>query len=116
MFGKVMISVAVAAALFSASGRLPAATCILTNTVSEKACKADCCANKECCATSQKRTGSPVEPLAKPTLNPQLLATPEAISTSWVPVPIKRPAQFVFPPESVADSTPRTVLLCTFLI
>jgi hypothetical protein len=46
MLGRILVSLAMAAALFSASARLPAATCILTNTVSEKACEPDCCANK----------------------------------------------------------------------
>jgi hypothetical protein len=116
MFGKVMVSVAVAAALFSGSARLPAATCILANTVSEKACKPDCCANRSCCATSPKRTGSPVQPLAKSSINQQLLLAPEATTTSPVAVPLERETHFVFPPEPAAHSPSRFVLLCTFLI
>ena len=65
MISKIGMSVVLAMALFLAPARLSAATCILINAPSEKACDAGCCANKTCCETSQKNTAPPVQPLAK---------------------------------------------------
>jgi hypothetical protein len=45
--------------------RLPAASCILSNAPSQKACKMDCCANKTCCAVSEKNKGPGSQPLAQ---------------------------------------------------
>jgi hypothetical protein len=45
--------------------RLPAASCILSNAPSQKACKMDCCANKTCCAVSEKNKGLASQPLAQ---------------------------------------------------
>jgi hypothetical protein len=55
--------------------RLPAASCILNNTPSEKACNPGCCANKTCCETSSKNTAPPVQPLAKSGSDHQNIAT-----------------------------------------
>jgi hypothetical protein len=41
--------------------QLRAASCILSNAPSDKACQMDCCANKSCCAAS-KKSRSPVSP------------------------------------------------------
>ena len=71
MFSKIGMSAVLAIALFLAPARLSAATCILSNTASEKACDAGCCANKTCCETSQKNTAPPVQPLAKSGSNQQ---------------------------------------------
>jgi hypothetical protein len=45
--------------------RLPAASCILSNAPSEKACKMGCCANKTCCAVSEKNKSPASQPLAQ---------------------------------------------------
>src|SRR3954453_5412811 len=45
--------------------QLPAASCILSNAPSHEACKPNCCANKTCCAGSQKSTGPISPPLVK---------------------------------------------------
>src|SRR5256885_5349827 len=65
MFSRIAISVVLASALLLSAARLPAASCILSNAPSEKACTMTCCANQTCCETSHQRTGPPVQPLAK---------------------------------------------------
>ena len=44
---------------------LPAASCILSNTLNPTGCKPRCCANKECCALSKKSTTPVAPPLTK---------------------------------------------------
>jgi hypothetical protein len=80
MIGKITVSVAAGVMLFSATVRLPATPCFVTNTPSEKACQPDCCANEACCATSYQRTGSPVQPLSKSNTD-QAFATIPAITS-----------------------------------
>lgn len=45
--------------------RLQATSCILSNAPSQKSCKMNCCANKTCCAVSEKNTGPASQPLAQ---------------------------------------------------
>src|SRR5947207_1508828 len=65
MLSRIIISVAMAAALFMAPVGFAARSCILANAPSQKACQPSCCANKTCCATSPKNTTPPSQPLAK---------------------------------------------------
>jgi hypothetical protein len=74
MLNRIMISVAVTAALFAATVRLPATPCFVTNTPSPKACEPGCCANKTCCLTSHERTGPPVQPVSKSSSDQQTFA------------------------------------------
>jgi hypothetical protein len=116
MLGRVTVGFVVAAALFSATVRLPAAPCIVTNTPGPKACQPGCCANKACCATSHERTGPPVQPLAKSGLDqPNFAALPVTIGP-LLTLSITRESRIVFHAEPVAHSPPRLPLLCTFLI
>jgi hypothetical protein len=55
----------VALAMFITPLALPAASCILSNAPRHEACKSNCCANRTCCATSQKNTGPSSQPLAQ---------------------------------------------------
>jgi len=116
MFRRVMVSFAVVAALFSATVRLPAAPCIVTNTPGPKACQPGCCANKACCATSHQRTGPPVQPLAKSGLDQQNFTALPATTAPLLTLSITRESKFVSHAEPVAHSPPRLSLLCTFLI
>jgi hypothetical protein len=116
MFRRVTVCLAVVAALFSASVRLPAAPCIVTNTPGPKACEPGCCANKACCATSHQRTGPPVQPLAKSGLDQQNFAALPATTAPLLTLSITRESKFVSHAEPVAHSPPRLSLLCTFLI
>jgi hypothetical protein len=117
MLRRVTVSLAIVAALFSASVRLPAAPCIVTNTPGPKACQPGCCANKACCTTSHQRTGPPAQPLAKSGLDQQNLAALPA-----TPAPIlltlsgSSQSTILFPAEPVAHFPPRLSMLCTFLI
>lgn len=52
-------------AMFITPLRLPAASCILSNAPSHKACKMGCCANKTCCALSEKNKGPASQALAQ---------------------------------------------------
>src|SRR2546423_916266 len=116
MRAKVMVSVAIAATLFSATVRLPAAPCILTNTPGEEACEPGCCANKSCCATSHKRTGAPVQPLAKSSSDQQTIVAPAIRAVLPLAAPIVAEAKIVFIADQAATSPSRLALLCTFLI
>jgi hypothetical protein len=114
--GGFVIGLLAAASLCISVFRLPAATCILVNTQTEKPCKMDCCANKNCCATSHERTGAPNQPLAKSTVDTSAIVAPVIA----LPVPssffITSDSQFVSRAEPTAHSPPRLPLLCTFLI
>jgi len=116
MISKITVSVAVGLALFAATVRLPATTCIVTNTSSPKACQPGCCANKACCATSHERTGSPVQPMAKAGSDQQNIAT----FPSTVPVAVFNyvaEESFIFSSaEGSAHSPPPLALICIRLI
>ena len=113
---RMTVSAAVVVALFTATIRLPAAPCIITNTASEKPCVPGCCTNKTCCATSHQRTGSTPQPLAKTTFDQQNIATISAIIS--IPLAIQPAAQSAAysSVESGLISVSRLALLCTFLI
>src|SRR5260370_34344232 len=83
MLSRIIISMAIAAALFTAPVGLAARSCILTNAPSQKACQPSCCANKTCCATSPKNTAPPAQPLAKADSDQQLSATCFAAALPW---------------------------------
>jgi hypothetical protein len=111
-----IISMAMAAALFTAPVGLAARSCILTNAPSQKACQPGCCANKTCCATSPKNTAPPSQPLAKADPGQQLSATCFAAALPLSSREV-RAEQFRFQPAApLANSPPRLALLCTFLI
>jgi hypothetical protein len=101
-------------ALFVSAVRLPALECVVASAPIGKACKPVCCANKACCAESQKNHSLPSTPLVKDGGNHALTATVATTSTNFV-VPFQ--SLLVFrPPAAVATSAPRLELLCTFLI
>jgi len=64
MFSRGTISLALVAAMLIASEQSVSATCVLVNSVSQKACAFACCAGKSCCHASQKKTEQPTQPLA----------------------------------------------------
>jgi hypothetical protein len=116
MLSRVVISVAMAAALFTAPMGVAARSCILSNAPNQKACQPSCCANKTCCITSPKNTAPSSEPLAKGDSSQQLKAT-----SSVTALPLSnceagsRQLRFgvITPP---VNSPPRLALLCIFLI
>jgi hypothetical protein len=116
MLSRIIISVAMAAALFTAPVGLVGRSCILTNAPSQKACQPSCCANKTCCATSPKNTSSPSQPLAKADSGQQLSATCFAAAPPLSSCEVGS-EQFRFQAAApLANSPPRLALLCTLLI
>jgi hypothetical protein len=116
MLSRIIISVAMAAALFMAPVGLAARSCILTNAPSQKACQPSCCANKTCCATSPKNTAPPSQPLAKADSSQQLNAACFAVALPFSNCETGA-EQFRFQETAPsANSPPRLALLCTFLI
>ena len=116
MFSRIAISVVLASALLLSGARLPAASCILSNAPSEKACTMTCCANQTCCETSHQRTGPPVQPLAKATSDQPNIAT---LCSTVVAVVFNQAAadSFVFSSaECSAHSPPPLALICIRLI
>src|SRR5436189_2024306 len=75
MLNRIIVSAAMATALFIAPVGFAARSCILVNAPSQKACLPSCCANKTCCATSPKNAAPPSQPLAKADSGQQLSAT-----------------------------------------
>ena len=116
MLRRVTVGLVVVAALFSATVRLPAAPCVVTNTPGPKACQPGCCANKACCATSHQRTGPPVQPLAKSGLDQQNFTALPATIAPLLTFSSSSESRIVFHAEPVAHSPPLLSLLCTFLI
>lgn len=116
MIRRMTVSVAIVVSLFTATVRLPAAPCIITNTASEKPCVPGCCANKACCTTTHQRTGSAAQPLAKAASDQQNIT---AISAR-IPIPLVIQAtansSVYSSVEAAFTSVPRLALLCTFLI
>jgi hypothetical protein len=117
MFIRATIPLALAAAMLVAPMRLPAPACVLTSAPSEKACSAGCCANKNCCATSQKRTAPPVQPLAIPGSQQQNIAALPAVIviTEVARLPIDRPGFSLRLPTYTSHST-TLALICIRLI
>jgi hypothetical protein len=110
------ISMAMAAAIFTAPVGLAARSCILSSAPSQKACQSSCCANKTCCATSPKNTAPLSQPLAKGDSSQQLKAT-GFVAALCFSICEARSKQFR--PEVTApsvNSPPRLALLCTLLI
>src|SRR5213596_2280793 len=116
MLSRIIVSAAMATALFIAPVGLAARSCILTNAPSQKACQPSCCANKTCCATSPKNTAPPSQPLAKADFGQQLSAT--CFATAALPFSSCEAGaeQFRFQATSLSANSPRLALLCTFLI
>jgi len=116
MLSRIIISLATAAALFTAPVGLTARSCILSSSPEQKACQSSCCANKTCCATSPKNTAPPSQPLAKADSGQQLSAICFAAA---LPLSSREVGaeQFRFHAAApLANSPPRLALLCTFLI
>jgi hypothetical protein len=115
MVGKIAISVILAAALFGASTQL-SASCILSNAPIEKACRPGCCADTTCCETSQKKTASPVQPLAKPGSDQQSIPTLPSTSAGVVLDQTAAESPVFSSVECTAYSPPLLALICIRLI
>ena len=54
--------------------QLPAASCIFSKSPSHEACKSKCCANKICCAVSEKNNAPASHPLYQGDVSKQVIA------------------------------------------
>src|SRR3954463_12617837 len=61
----VPILIVVLSAMLGKPLQLPAASCILSNAPDPQGCKMNCCANKGCCALSQKNKAPARHPLVQ---------------------------------------------------
>jgi hypothetical protein len=116
MLSRIMISVAMPAALLVAPVSISARSCILLNVAAEKACQPGCCANKTCCATSQKNTAPAAQPLTKSGSDQQTIATlPSGIVAAELSPPAA--ASSIFSSRDCkAHSPPPLALICIRLI
>jgi hypothetical protein len=116
MLSRIIISLAMASALFTAPVGLASRSCILSSAPAQQGCKSACCANKACCATSAEHKASPTQPLAKADSNQQLKAIGFVTALFFSSCEARSEQFRLHATESSAISPPRLALLCTLLI
>jgi hypothetical protein len=116
MLNRMLISIAVLAVFAAAPLGISAPSCILSNVRSEKACQPGSCANKACCATSSKHTGTDPQPLAKTDLPSQLDLAGTGTTVTTAPSEATLDRQFSVPRTPSCALAPQLAVLCTFLI
>jgi hypothetical protein len=103
--------------LFASAVRLPASVCPVCSAPLGQACRMGCCANKCCCADSQKNHNLPSPPAAKDySSNHEITAIVWATTTNFVTSSPSFDVSFGSWRVAPANSAPRQELLCTFLI
>ena len=103
--------------LFASAVRLPASVCPVSSAPLGQPCRMGCCANKCCCADSQKNHNLPSPPAAKDnSANHEISAVVWATTTNFVTSSPSFDVSFSSSPVAPASSAPRLELLCTFLI
>jgi hypothetical protein len=117
MLSRIMISAAMAAALFTGPVGLAPRSCILSSAPVQQACKPGCCANKVCCATSTANKSTSSQPLAKADSSYKLNATWVALSAAVSPKREFGAQHFLlFNAASDVHSPPTLALICIRLI
>jgi hypothetical protein len=116
MLSRIMISVAMAAALLVAPVSISARSCILLNAPGEKACQPGCCANKTCCATSQKNTTPAAQPIAKSGSDQQTIVTLPTVVAVATLTPAAETSSILSSRDCTAHSPPTLALICIRLI
>src|SRR5262245_11087637 len=87
MLGRIAISLTLVVAILIAEASV-SSTCALPNAPKQKACASPCCATKQCCATSGKRSTESVPPFTASTSSQQsLVASGPASADVQVPPP-----------------------------
>jgi len=103
--------------LFASAVRLPASVCPVSSAPLGQPCRMGCCANKCCCADSQKNHNLPSPPAAKDNgSNHEISAVVWVTTTNFVTSSPSFRVSFSSSPVAPASSAPRPELLCTFLI
>jgi hypothetical protein len=116
MLSRIILSMAMATALFTAPMGLTAQSCILSSAPEQQACRPGSCANKACCATSSEHKSTPSHPLTKADSSYKVNATFIALSVV-APSPESGAQRFaVYNAESSAHSPPTLALICIRLI
>ena len=104
-------------ALLAGAVRLPASVCPVSSAPLGQPCRMGCCANKCCCADSQKNHNLPSPPAAKDnSANHEISAVVWATTTNFVPSSQLFEASSSSSAVAPASPAPRLELLCTFLI
>ncbi|PYI58820.1 MAG: hypothetical protein DMC59_07500 [Verrucomicrobia bacterium] len=117
MLSRIIISLAMASALFTAPVGLASRSCILSSAPAQQGCKSGCCANKTCCATSAEHKASPTQPLAKADSSYKLNATWVSLPSAVSPSREFGAQHFVFSIAACgAHSPPTLALICIRLI
>jgi hypothetical protein len=111
------ILLTVTLAMFVTALRLPAASCILSQTRSHEPCKMKCCENMTCCAVSEKNTGAASQPLLQGNLAKQYVLGLVALAPlgSSFELPRLAPVSFSVAPAR-AHSPPALAANCIRLI
>jgi hypothetical protein len=114
---RVTLTALMLTALFASAIRLPASACVLTSAPIGKACRQRCCANKACCAESQKSKTLPSIPAAKDaTANQQIVAI-QTTNVFGVVVGIRCIERtYSIRAETIICVQPQLAVLCSFLI
>ena len=117
MLSRIIISLATAAALFTAPAGLTARSCMLSSAPEQKTCQPGCCANKTCCATSKAHKATSTQPLVKPDSSYKLNATCVGLVPAVLPSREFGAQQFLLTnAASSAHSPPTLALICIRLI
>ncbi len=117
MLSRITISLVMAAVLVAAPMYVSARTCILSDAAAQKAGQAACCANKTCCATSQKNTAPVSQPLTKSNSGFELNATYVATFNLIAPDDASVDRQLsALRARACTIAAPQLALLCTFRI
>jgi hypothetical protein len=117
MLSRIIISLAMTAALLTAPAGFAARSCILSSAPAQKACKPGCCANKTCCATSKEHKSTPSHPLGKADSNYKVSATCIALAPALSPSRESGAQQFLLSNATFrAHSPPTLALICIRLI
>src|SRR6266545_452114 len=114
MLSRIIISMAMVAALFTVQVDLAARSCILSSTASQKVCQSNCCVNKTCCATSAKNTAPQSQPLAKADSSYKLNATSVALPTAVSPSREFGAERFLLSNAASGAHSPLTPAVCPF--
>lgn len=115
MLRRIGVSFVAVAALLAAPVQLSARTCIISDAPAQKACQPGCCANKACCATSEK--AAPVsQPFVKDNSAFEFNATCVVALSAPAPDYTSLDRHISLMRTDLCAICPRLAVLCTFLI
>jgi hypothetical protein len=117
MLSRIIVSLAMTAALFTAPMVVAGRSCILSSAPVQQACKPGSCANKSCCATSSEHKSIPAHHLAKTDSSHDVNAAFVASVVTVSPSSDVGSQKFLLSNAPVVEHSPPTLaVLCSFLI